>query len=299
MTAIATAASSTAHSVADVNSEMQRFTQELANDVAGPPLELPSYPVVALRAQRVLMDPIAGAEKVIGVIGCEPVLTARIVMMANTAALNRSSKRVSDLRAAVGRLGFDALRTATIGFAISQLRNAVAYRDISEPLKELCEASVGVATMGYVLARKLACTSPESAMLGGLVSGMGRLYLWTRMPRFPALFADTWTRTEMFDHWHAQIARRILENWYFAPEVIDAVAQLDRAARDPRGCGPLADVLACAQLLQAHGETTGELATQLDRHLAAQRLGLTAEVCSSLLLESVEERGQLRSALTA
>jgi HD-like signal output (HDOD) protein len=301
MTVSATSASVSASepaSVADLNAEIQRFVQLLTADVSGPPLELPSYPVVALRAQRVLMDPLAGAEQVTAVIGCEPVLTARIVMLANTAALSRSGKRVTDLRAAVGRLGFDVLRAAAIGFAIAQLRNAPAYRDIAEPVRQLCESSVAIAALGYVLARRRDDVSPETAMLGGLVSGMGRLYLLTRMPRFPALMADPWTREEMFQHWHAQVARRILESWYFAPELIDAVAEIDRAPTDPRGRGALADVIACGRMLQEAGESAERLAAAIDKNLAARRLGLTVEACTALLADSAHERAQLRHVLT-
>jgi HD-like signal output (HDOD) protein len=286
-------------SAADLNAEIQRFTQQLAVDVAGPPLELPSYPMVALRAQRVLMDPDAGVERVIAIIGSEPVLAAKILMMANSAALNRSGKQVTDLRSAVSRLGFDALRTAAISFAIAQLRNAAAYRNIAEPMKQLCQHSVEVAAISYVLARHCGPATPDSAMLAGLVSGMGKLYLLTRTSLFPILFADAWTRQEMFHSWHAQVARSILQNWQLAPEVVDAVAEIERAAMDQRTRVNLADVLACSQTILELQEFPEQLAAALTSSLAAQRLGLTPDSCIKLLADSADERAQLRRALAS
>jgi HD-like signal output (HDOD) protein len=276
---------------------MQRFVQQLDAEVSGPPLELPSYPVAALRAQRILMDPHAGTEKVLATIGGEPVLAAKIIMMANAAALNRSGKPVADLRTSISRLGFDALRTAAISFAIAQLRNAPAYRTIAEPMKQLWQRSVEIAAISYVVARQCGPATPDSAMLAGLVSGMGKLYLLTRTTQYPTLFADAWTRQEMFQNWHAQVARSILQNWHLPAEVVEAVGEIERAATDHRTRVNLADVLASSQTILELQEFPEQLGAALGGSLAAQRLGLSFESCEKLLADSADERAQLRRAL--
>jgi HD-like signal output (HDOD) protein len=284
-------------SPADQNAELMRFSQQLAEAIAGPPIELPSYPVVALQAQRVLMDPNAGLERVISIIGSEPVLAAKVVSLANSAALSRSGQKVSDLRAAVSRLGLNALRTAAISFALAQLRNAAVYRSIAEPMKQLCQTGADIAAISCLLARQSGCATPDSAMLAGLVSGMGKLYILTRTSQYPALFTDPWMRQEMFQNWHAQVARSVLGNWGLAPEVVDAVAEIDRAALDNRVRPNLADVLSSAQMLAELQNSPDQLAVALERSHAARRLGLTADVCARLLADSAAERAQLHRAL--
>lgn len=282
---------------AELNAEIQRFVQQLAAAVSGPPIELPSYPVVALRVQRILMDPNAGTERVITIIGSEPVLASKVIMMANSAALNRVGSQVSDLRSAVKRLGFDALRTAAISFAISQLRGAAAYRSIVEPMKQLYQSSVEAAAMSHVLARQCDRATPDAAMLAGLVSGMGKLYILTRTDQFPLLFADNWVREEMLHEWHAQVARSILENWQFAPEVVEAVAEMERATLDSRTRANLADVLACSHTILQNRDSPQRLASALQASRAAQRLGLKPDLCRTLLAQSSAELMQLRRAL--
>lgn len=290
-------ADTAAPAAADLNAELMRFTQQLSDEVSGPPIELPSYPVLALRAQRALMEPSVTTERVVGILGSEPVLAARIVSLANSAAVNRSGNRVPDLRSAVGRLGFDALRTAAISFALAQLRGAPAYRAIAEPMKQLCETGVELAVLGCVVARATSCSTPDSAMLAGLVSGMGKLYILTRSDRYPVLFADPWTRQEMFGHWHAQVARSILANWQLAPEVIDAVAEIDRAATDNRVHPTLADVLSCAKVLLEQQSNPDKLAAALEANHAARRLALTGDGCLRLLADTADERAHLQGLL--
>ena len=293
----ATANVTTVPTPADLNAELNRFTQQLAKEVAGPPIELPSYPVIALRAQRALADPHASTERVIHIICNEPVLAAKMVSLANTAALNHSGKKIADLRTAVTRLGFDALRTAAISFALAQLRNAHAYRSIAEPMNQLCQAGVELAALSCVVARATGCATPDSALLAGLVSGMGKLHILTHTDQFAVLFADDWMRREMFHHWHAQVTRSVLTNWCLAPEVIDAASEFERAAQDGRSQARLADVLACSKAILELHLAPERLAAHLGLSHAAHRLALGTEHCAALLEESAEERQQLRSAL--
>ena len=175
----------------ELNVQLRLVSEHLARVVGGPPIQLPSYPLVALQAQRIMMDPNTGLERLLGVISSEPVFAAKIVSMANSAALNRPGQRVTSLRAAVSRLGFDALRTAAVSFALAQLRSAAAYRGIAQPVKELCEAGVEVGVLGFVLARYTRAASPDTALLAGLVAGVGKLYILTRAEEFPVLFANS------------------------------------------------------------------------------------------------------------
>ena len=274
-----------------------RFVQQLSADVAGDAIELPSYPEVALRVQRVLSDANAGAERVVKVVSAEPVLASRIVAVANSAALNRSGKAVSDLRTAAVRVGFDTLRTVAIGFAVAQLRKAAAFRSIEKPMNLLWHQSVGIAAMSFVLSRKLQRFQADVAMLAGLVSGVGKLYILTRSTQFPGLFSDPAGYDEVVRQWHPQVARSILENWKLAPEIIEAVGDIEEAALDDRGAVKLADLLSAAQLLDNVKDAPDVLDAVLTQNNACLRLGLTANGCRTLLEESADELASLTEAL--
>lgn len=277
--------------------DMQRFVQQLAIDTSTPGLQLPSYPEVALRVQRVLSDANASSERVLRVLSGDPVLAARILALANSAAVNRSGRTITDLRAAMARLGFDALRSAAIGLALTQLRRAAEYRPIERPMTALWQESVHTAALGFVLARLGGRFPPETAMLAGLVSGVGKLYLLTRSSQYPALFATARDYRELESRWHPQVARGILESWHLAPAIVDAVGDIDEAPQDQRSRSSLADVLATSQMLiRCHG-TPGQIEAELPANHSAQRLELTAAACTSLLKESAAEIQALREAL--
>ncbi|MCS6948075.1 MAG: HDOD domain-containing protein, partial [Steroidobacteraceae bacterium] len=91
------------------NDDAFQFVKELAAELSAGKIELPSFPDIAMRVQRVLTDDNVSPERVVRVVGSEPALVARIMSMANSAALNPSGRQISDLRTAVTRLGFDML----------------------------------------------------------------------------------------------------------------------------------------------------------------------------------------------
>src|SRR4051812_26210436 len=77
------------------------FVQALASELSGGKIELPGFPHIVMRVQKVLGDPNADATRIVKVLGSEPVLASQIVRVANSAALNPTRVAVTDLRAAV------------------------------------------------------------------------------------------------------------------------------------------------------------------------------------------------------
>lgn len=273
------------------------LVRQLATELSGRKLELPSYPEVALRVQRVLADPAADTGRISRVIGAEPVLAAHVLSMANSVALGAPGKPTTDLRAAVMRLGADTLRTAAIAFAIGQLRKAAVYRGIEKELSALWQHSAQLAATSFVVARADGRFAPDSAMLAGLVAGVGRLYLLTRARDYPALFADAATCQAIMRDWHANVARAVLESWSLSEEVVNAAADWESAAEDPRRTCELADVLAAAALLLDLRDDPPALLAAAATHRPLGRLGVSATDCAGLLEQSAAEIAALHSAL--
>ena len=129
------------------------FVRELAEAVTKGPVELPGFPEVALRLQELLADDSVNSDAVVRLVGAEPMLAARVVSLANSAAMNPSSNPVNDLRTAVARLGFDSLRAAAVSFAVAQLRRRDEYRSIEPQLSQLWVESVCMAATSEHLRR--------------------------------------------------------------------------------------------------------------------------------------------------
>src|SRR5579863_6393182 len=236
----------------DASTAAFEFVRDLSLELSASTIELPSFPDVASRVQKALAEENASSERVVRVIGAEPMLATRVLSMANSAALNPGGKQISELRTAVTRLGFDALRAATVSFAMAQMRSAAAYKNVQRFLDALWQQSVLVASLCFVISRRVGKTNADTAMLAGLVHGVGKLYILTRSQRHPALFADQAMYQHIVNDWHASIAKVLLENWHMADEIVVAVHAHSDDSRQLRGTtAVLADVLEVAVTLAA------------------------------------------------
>ncbi|MEO8019911.1 MAG: HDOD domain-containing protein [Pseudomonadota bacterium] len=284
---------------AGLGSDAARLVEALTVELAGEKIDLPSFPEVAVRVRKALTNDQVVIDQVVRVISAEPALAARLLQLANSAALNSSGKRLTDLRTAISRIGFNMARSATIAFAMSQLRRAEAYKGLDAPLSELWHHSAHVAAVSHVVAKRFTQVNADTALLAGLLQGVGKLYLLTRAARFPALLQDVGTYQRLVAEWHGRIATAILRNWEMAEEVIDAAIGSENMEREHEGATDLTDVLAVGSALAALGPDP-----QAERMLflgmpAARRMKLDGKSCAAALAESHEEISSLRQALGA
>ena len=283
----------------DGNDVAFTFVQALAAELSGGKVELPGFPHIVMRVQKVLADETADAPRIVRVIGSEPVLATQLVRMANSPALNPSGTSIMDLRTAVARCGLDTVRSATIAFAIQQLRDAPALKGLEKQLGVLWRRGVQVASLSHAVAKRLtgAAVSPDAAMLAGLLQGIGRLYILTRASRYPSLFADPLTYQTIEHDWHLSIAAALLENWGMADEIVQAVHDSENFDREPRGTPALADVLVVASILADLQGEPEVLKAQTECSKPLQRLRLDYAACEVFLKESAQEIAALRDAL--
>ena len=273
------------------------FVQALASELSGGKIELPGFPHIVMRVQKVLGNENADASRILKVLGSEPVLASQIVRMANSAALNPAGTRVTDLRASVARVGLDTVRSATIAFAMRQLRDAPLLKGLEAPLGVLWRRSVKVASLSCIIARRLTTVNPDTALLAGLLQGIGRLYILTRASGHRALFADQDNYQQIEHDWHLSIAAALLENWGIADEIVQAVHESENFERESRGPLGLADVLVAGTVLAEHYDHPRALQAQVHCAKPLQKLKLDAAACEAFIAESAADIESLREAL--
>lgn len=260
-------------------------------------VDLPSFPDVSLQIQRLLMDDNVSTDKVVRVVGIEPILAGRVMQLASSAALNPRGMPILELRTAVARLGFDALRAAAVSFAITQLRMAALYRPIVQSLAGLWKDSVAMAASACVVARRSRRVTPDTALFAGLIAGVGKICLLARASRHPQLVANPAAYHELVRDWHADVASGVLQGWCVAEEIITAIHEYQLPTADAPARDPLSDVLQIAELMTLQPALPELLEEQLDKTGAAHRLGLSAAGCIELFRESESELAVLRGAL--
>ena len=274
-----------------------RLIEALTVELAGEKIDLPSFPEVAARARKALANEFVEIEDVVRIISAEPALAARLLQLANSAALNSSGRRIADLRQALSRIGFNMARSATIAFAMSQLRRAEAYRGLEQPLDELWQKSAYIAAVSHVVAKRFTRVNADTALLGGLLGGIGRLYLLTRAARFPGVLNDATVYQRIVVEWQGRICQAILRNWEIAEEIVMAVVACENHDREHEGATDLTDVLSVGVALAELGPSPVAEQMLFLGMPAARRMKLDAAGCVAALAESHDEIVSLRQAL--
>ncbi|HTP38302.1 MAG TPA: HDOD domain-containing protein [Steroidobacteraceae bacterium] len=246
---------------------------ELADCLAQGRLALPSFPDVAVRIRRVLADERATPAQIERVLGSEPALAAQLMRLANSAALNPAGRAVTAIRTAVARLGINIVRSATISFAMSQVRHAGELKGLETRLDALWRRSTLVAALCYVSASHCPGLDPDEALLTGLLHGVGRLFLLSRLNRYPDLLANPVACQQLEQAWQVRIATAILEQWEMPPAIVRAIGSQDEGEREHAGPADLADVLLVANLLASFRDSQPELMSALQHVPAMHRMG--------------------------
>jgi HD-like signal output (HDOD) protein len=280
-----------------VDAEAFAFVQALASELSRGKVDLPSFPDIALRVRKVLADEQVSQEQVVRVVGSEPALAARLMQIANSAALNFTGKPINELRTAINRMGHNMVRSAAIAFAMSQLKKVDSLKGLEKPLDELWKSSAAVAAMSHAVAKRYSKINPDTAMLAGLLHGIGKLYILTRSSKHPALFADQAIYNQIVRDWHSPVAKALLENWDMAEEIVSAVSDYEDMVRSHSGPVDLTDVLTVGNLLAAFKEHPESLEINMHDVAACKRMQIDRASYEKLIDESETEIDALRQAL--
>ena len=274
------------------------FVRTLAADLSQGHVDLPSFPEIAIKVRRVLEDTKSSTDQVCRVVGSEPALAARLVRIANSAAINPSGRAINDLRTAINRIGYNMVRSAAMSFAMNQIRQGNKLASLAPHLNDLWERSTYVAAYAFVLARTCAKVNPDEAMLTGMMHGIGKLYILTRAVDHPELFSSDTALNDIIAEWYPGVGKAILENWNFAESMAHAVGQ-DDFARTDGGPPNLTDVVGVAVMMVSYGTNIAGLERELKDLPAAWRLGLTESKTLAVMQDSAAEITALSQALAS
>jgi HD-like signal output (HDOD) protein len=283
----------------NTNKAAFEFVQILAQELSAGKVELPSFPDIAIKVRKVLADEDVNLDMVVRVVGSEPTLAARLLQVANSAAVNTSGTQVTDLRKAVQRMGLNMVRSAAMAFAMAQMKKASELKGLEEPLAALWQRCTGVAAMSHVVARRLTKLNPDSALLAGLLHGVGELYILTRAHKHPALFSDRPVYEEIVRDWHVSVAKALLENWEISEDIVKAISEFEDLDRGHTGPADLSDVLTVAHLMVSYQEFPESIELNMQGVSARKRMTLDGTSYSNIILESRDEIKELQEALGA
>lgn len=270
--------------------------KSIAADVAKGELAFPTSAQVAMRVRQALEDPECHIEAAAKLVQAEPLLSARVVAIANSVAYNRSGREVTDVRTAVARLGFGTVRALATALVTRQLSGSPLAPDQQNLAAQLWEHTAHVASLAHVIARRITRLDPETAMFAGIVHEVGGFYMLSRAKDFPGLLDGE--LTDWIEEGEVEIGRAVLKVLAVPEPVMTAIeAYWDGFLAMPPTT--LADTLLLAEELapvasplhKLGGRERGEGMT------ASLDMALGEETLTGILEESAEEVGSLTGAL--
>ncbi|THC41143.1 HDOD domain-containing protein [Massilia sp. Mn16-1_5] len=258
-------------------------------------LSFPTNVDATLRLQQALNDPECHADAAARLVQAEPLLAARTVAIANSVTYNRSGNDVTNVRAAVQRVGFRTLGALAASVIVRQLSSEITDPDLRARADALWRHSAHVAALAQVIARRVSFVDPETAMFAGIVHEVGGFYMLSQAHLYPGLLdgdADEW-----LEHGEVAVGRGVLLRLGVPAPVMGAIEAMWNGMRalPPETLG---DTLLLANdlspvpspLLERPGATTVQAAATIDFAVGDGTLARIME-------ESAHEVQSLTSAL--
>ena len=234
-----------------INKEDITFLHVLSKDLATSNIRLPSFPDAVVQIRDALEHEDCDIRRIAELASLESVLASRLLQAANSAFYNAAGNSVSDLNAAVMRLGLLEVRNMAIALAVEQLFIAEEHAGLKKELALLWRRSIMLASVAEVLAAECSDVCREQAFLCGLLHEVGKLYMLTKASEFPGVTVDLRARSDTPDSWHPQVGRCIVENWGFDGAVVATLQPLEFIVENRNAKPELVDVVFVAELVCA------------------------------------------------
>tara|TARA_R110002073_G_scaffold94147_2_gene219159 strand:+ start:12349 stop:13227 length:879 start_codon:yes stop_codon:yes gene_type:complete len=274
----------------------RQFVQQMALELEAGDFDLPPFPDTAIRVQACIRDPNADNKSLAAIVALEPALAARLMRMANSAMMRRGPIEVTDIPTAISRVGMDMVQNAAASFAAREAFKPKPGSPCIDELTKLRRHGVSMAAIAYLLARHVrSIRKPDEAMLAGLLSSVGKFYIYTKAADHPALFSDREALDALVAQWHTGVARAIVESWRFPDAIAVAVDEQELKQRDRNAPADPSDLLFVANIMARAGINAAQYLGDLD---SLARMGMTAEQLHAILAESEEEIQSMISAMS-
>ena len=228
----------------------QRFKmlEDIARELAGD-VSFPTCFDLAIHLRNVLRKPDVSLKEVARLVSVEPLVSAKLLRLANSVARNPGGQAIVGVEKAIMRLGLEATRSTAFAVAIEQLmgsRNLVVFSDMSS---HLWTHTVRTAAAARVVARRMTQVNADEAMTAGLVHDLGAFYMLYRASQYEELRIRPQTVEYLIIEWHESIGESLMYALGLPEQIIESARDHDQ----PR-CGlvipkNLSDVVFVSNLL--------------------------------------------------
>ena len=225
--------------------EENALTMQLFQDLMSGNLKLPSLPSVAHRIQQAFADESVNAESIGAIIQSDPAITAKLIMIANS-AFYRGQAQIESLQQAVVRLGLETTRKWVMTYAVKELFQSKSS-DMQAQMRKLWKHSQHVASLSRLMADHLQGFDVEQAQLAGLIHDLGEVAILQYAQDNEEMISKPELLMQAVKKLRPQITGMLLTQWKFGSEFVTVGEECEDWFRNPGDEPDLCDLVLIAQ----------------------------------------------------
>ena len=123
----------------DLKAQRFQMLEDIAKELSGE-VVFPTYFDAVLRLRKVLQDPNETIGGIATAVSLEPLISAKLLHLANSVAFNPQGNQVVDLKSAVSRLGLNAVRSAALSIVMAQLLRAKGMASFADLIAHVAKS---------------------------------------------------------------------------------------------------------------------------------------------------------------
>ncbi len=187
--------------------------------------ELPPSPIVATKIVDLLRDPDLRIKDLANAVSLDPVISARLLRMANS-AFYQQVKQIASVERALVVIGEDALKNMALEYS---LRSSHKTYGVLE--RRLWENSIGCAVACRMIAERLTSLDKNEAYLVGLQHHIGKVVMINRDKQRYLEVLDIVDSGKgqlrdvergLFAYSHEMVGAALLDYWNYPKRIVDA-----------------------------------------------------------------------------
>jgi len=263
---------------------------EILNRFKAGKIEAPVMPQVVTEVRTLISEPNSTAEDLAAVIEREPVISLRLVAVANS-PVYRGFQEIQSVRKAIPRLGMKETLNIVIAIANKSLYETknLQFRHLMD---QLWQHALACAYGAKLLAKELKLVDSERLFLIGLTHDIGKAVLLKAFAEISDKKKLDLDAVQMsMQQAHTSVGAYLLKRWGFNDEFVKVVMRHENNGFDGDAPEELLVINVVNHLTRNIGYSMHQGKTDLSKLKAAGLLYLTAE-----MLDSFEER--LKEVLT-
>lgn len=200
------------------------FAKSISREIRTRSLNFPTSFDVLIRIKRLLERPNSSIKDFAGAVQTEPVISAKLLRMANSVAFNPYGSKVTTVNEAINRVGLKSLRCLVQLVITEQVIKDCRSTELKMLASQVWAHSVDVASWAYAIAKEYNARQlrPDEAMLGGVMVDIGQFFLIARLSKFPAIEADENLLITAIQSHHQDATSQLLEIFKMPAEIARA-----------------------------------------------------------------------------